>query len=180
MQSMRCSCASLLGPPKVESECAGGAETKHWITHQYWQVHCLLVLMYCAFRIHQPWLKLCFAGLQQPSFTRYFQSQGSTVRAELCHQLPLRHLVCTFLCFPCALFFMESEQQEGNALGQSQWAPSPCPQGPFSVGLLSQRLPGEAFLGGSDEPQHEGTQLLPKPSCSFTWCWSYFLLVSCL
>lgn len=27
-QSMGCSCASLLGPPKVESECAGAAETK--------------------------------------------------------------------------------------------------------------------------------------------------------
>lgn len=28
-QSMGCCCASLLGSPKVESECAGGAETKH-------------------------------------------------------------------------------------------------------------------------------------------------------
>lgn len=28
-QSMGYSCASLLGPPKVGSECAGGAETKH-------------------------------------------------------------------------------------------------------------------------------------------------------
>lgn len=28
-QSMGCCCASLPGSPKVESECAGGAETKH-------------------------------------------------------------------------------------------------------------------------------------------------------
>lgn len=53
-QSMGGCCASLLGPPKVEDECAGGAETKHWRTYQYWQVHCLLVLMYFALRIHQP------------------------------------------------------------------------------------------------------------------------------
>lgn len=43
--------------------------------------------------------QLCFAGLQEPSCTRCFQSQGSTARAELCHQLPLGHLACSFcLC----------------------------------------------------------------------------------
>lgn len=117
-QSRGCCCASLLGPPKVEGECAGGAKTKHWRTYQYWQVHCLLVLMYSAFRIHQPWL--CCALLVCSSLPAQGVSKARAAQLELscATNSPLDIWFAPFLCAPWwTPVFMESEQQEGNAFG---------------------------------------------------------------
>lgn len=156
----RSCCAALLGAPKVEGECAGGAETKRWRTYQYWQVHCLLVLMYSAFRIHQHWL--CCALLVCSSLPAQGVSKTRAAQLEpsCATSFPLDIWFAPFLCAPWwTPVFMESEQQEGNAFGLGQWAPSQWPQGPFSemcgaalgrwqlpMGLLPQRLPGETVF----------------------------------
>lgn len=79
---------------------------------------------------------------------------------------------------------MESEQQEGNGavlLGRASGHPAHGHRDP-SLGYVGLPRAGGSSLWGcslrdclvrpflrcSDQPQHEGAQLLPKPSCNFT------------
>lgn len=182
--SMGCSCASLLGPPKVEKWVCWRGRNQALKNIPVLASPLLAGVDVLCLQDSPALTQLFLVGLQQPSCTRCLQSQSSTARAELRHQLPLGRLVYSF-----SLCSLVDSSFYGIWAARRKWFwAGPVGTQPMLTETLLCGLPQAGgsslwgcslrdclvrqILGGSGQPWHDGAQLLPKPSWNFTyWCW---------